>query len=177
MRQTAIELQRKIIQLRFSTDEDCSICYQNMCGKPVMYWPCGHTFHLSCMRAFKNKCITKHLCPCCRFEYITEKERDARLLDNYWLEILHALENPFWKSQREKLFSEISENIWHPNSRWDLSSSPPHTGLTVRWYSLYCFQAAALSELLSIWFSTIGTFEKWFFFPPKICKKRRFFCH
>jgi len=52
---------------------DCAICLLSMYNKRVLYTPCGHTFHLNCIKIMINTptaSFTKYNCPLCRTSMI-----------------------------------------------------------------------------------------------------------
>jgi hypothetical protein len=50
--------------------KECPICLKLMGGIYVKQIPCGHTFHVKCLKAWESK---KFSCPMCRYKY-GEKE-------------------------------------------------------------------------------------------------------
>lgn len=65
----SISLNRVIVQNKYNSDEECSICLNSMLNKTVLHIPCGHNFHNNCINTvFKSNCLTKYNCPLCRFD-------------------------------------------------------------------------------------------------------------
>ena len=98
----AAKYSRIILQKRCKNEtENCSICLESLYMKPVMYLPCKHFFHQTCLnQAFEKKLYT---CPLCRsliFNFIkkveeseSEEEEEVNTLVNIklsyynWLQI------------------------------------------------------------------------------------------
>jgi hypothetical protein len=64
------------------TNKECAICLEDqLLGSKACKLPCGHLYHLDCLKDWLQKCCT---CPVCRFELETddssyEKERVKRM--------------------------------------------------------------------------------------------------
>jgi hypothetical protein len=63
---------RLIIQHKYKDENDCPICIDTMLNKTVIYTPCKHIFHISCLfNVFDYGGINTYKCPLCRNEFIT----------------------------------------------------------------------------------------------------------
>lgn len=68
MAENASKHQRIILQKKCTIKDDCAICIDSLLAKPVMYLPCKHFFHQSCLnQAFEKKLYT---CPLCRYDLV-----------------------------------------------------------------------------------------------------------
>ena len=68
MAENASKHQRIILQKKCTIKDDCAICIDSLLAKPVMYLPCKHFFHHSCLnQAFEKKLYT---CPLCRYDLV-----------------------------------------------------------------------------------------------------------
>ena len=66
--ENASKYQRIILKKKCTIKDDCSICIDSLLAKPVMYLPCKHFFHQSCLnQAFEKKLYT---CPLCRYDLV-----------------------------------------------------------------------------------------------------------
>ena len=65
----AAKYSRIILQKRCKNEtENCSICLESLYMKPVIYLPCKHFFHQTCLnQAFEKKLYT---CPLCRYDLV-----------------------------------------------------------------------------------------------------------
>lgn len=46
--------------------KECTICLKLMRGRFVKKVPCGHTFHIKCLKQWENRSVS---CPTCRYKY------------------------------------------------------------------------------------------------------------
>lgn len=63
---------RLIIQKNFEFEEECTICLASMLNKSVIYTPCKHRYHSTCIFAMMaGPHQSRHKCPLCRFDMST----------------------------------------------------------------------------------------------------------
>lgn len=68
MAENAAKYKRIILQKKCTITDDCAICIDSVLAKPVMYLPCKHFFHQSCLNlALEKKLYT---CPLCRHDLV-----------------------------------------------------------------------------------------------------------
>jgi hypothetical protein len=113
----AHDTERNIIQTRCDKDDTCSICYDDMFRKTVLYTPCGHIFHNNCLKKWMETLKNPVTCPCCRtpipgllkYKYIYLGQYDDDL------DVIFTNLNQFQEDNiiRESIFEEIREGISH----------------------------------------------------------------
>lgn len=67
------DMSRNVIQLKYSYEEDCSICLCSMKNKKVKFVKCKHVFHIKCINSWLQYNAT---CPVCRSIVCDEHEND-----------------------------------------------------------------------------------------------------
>lgn len=89
------EMKRRIIQIRYRNEDECSICMRSMFDQTVAVTACGHAFHLKCEKQLRNSvCPTRTECPMCRQKlYANEDDSLVHFMeslpenDMWWLEL------------------------------------------------------------------------------------------
>jgi len=61
----AKEQKRIILQSKYPSEEDCSVCLGEMKNRVVAHTPCGHKFHSKCLTMWRETSGNAH-CPLCR---------------------------------------------------------------------------------------------------------------
>ena len=68
MADDAAHYDRIIIKNKCTISDDCAICLDSLLSKQIIYLPCKHFFHLSCLKySLDNKLYT---CPLCRYDLV-----------------------------------------------------------------------------------------------------------
>ncbi len=64
----AAHYERIIIKNKCTISDDCAICLDSLLSKQIIYLPCKHFFHLSCLKyCLDTKLYT---CPLCRYDLV-----------------------------------------------------------------------------------------------------------
>lgn len=106
VRSECLRLNRNMVSLRCTSDDECPICVQPLYGRPVYVTACGHTWHLSCQRKCRSHKMRR--CCICRAHLAqTDDEADADAdvdaalwsMDIPWRELLQDLLNSMQVSE------------------------------------------------------------------------------
>jgi hypothetical protein len=65
---TAAIMKRIIIKCRFTHQDVCVICLENMYNSICDYLPCKHVFHHKCLKRLID--TRTYTCPLCRYDFI-----------------------------------------------------------------------------------------------------------
>ncbi|MDA9846852.1 RING finger protein [Flavobacteriaceae bacterium] len=103
--------------------KECSICLKMMGGTYVKRVPCGHTFHVKCLKEWETKKLS---CPLCRYQY-GEGPTIIQLTENFNNHL----------QEFKKLYWDIFELLIKEERAARLANSYPDIKLTGEMYDLY----------------------------------------
>lgn len=83
-----IDMQREMIQLKYTEKLNCSVCLKNMFQKKVKFLRCGHVFHCNCVNSWLD---VKRTCPLCRKEIPLKKIKKEEAFASVTIDLLISL--------------------------------------------------------------------------------------